>query len=512
MKEIDRKTICETGIPGIVLIENAAIKTVQQIEESNISIKNAKVVVICGKGNNGGDGLAISRHLYNRGAHITVIILCDRICITGDALTNLMILENMGIEILYIDKDANLQDIKNIISLSELIIDAIFGIGIKGEITGIISDLIQHINTVSGYVVSIDIPSGLNGDTGQICGVCIKADETITFAFPKVGAIIHPGAEYVGKLSVVDISIPYSIVKQENIKLDLIEKEYIEELIPLRKSDSNKGDYGKILVVAGSIGMTGAAVLTSHTAMKSGSGLVTTAVPARINDILENKMTEVMTLPLQDNNKGVLKKESINQILEAMSGGDVLVFGPGLSTKGDIIEVLNAIVQESRIPLVIDADGINALALNINILKKRNSPIIITPHPGEMARLAQIDIEGIKKNRIGIAINFAQKWGITVVLKGSRTIIADSQGYVYINPTGNPGMATAGSGDVLTGLIASFIGQGLNEKEAAIIGTYIHGLAGDKAVKRNGIHGIIASDIIEEIPFILDGVYKGRSK
>ena len=412
---------------------------------------------------------------------------------------------------MYADETEKLQNIKQIINSFDLIIDAIFGTGIKGQVTGIAKDIIQFINEASKYVVSIDIPSGIDADTGQICGICVKANETITFGLPKVGTVLHPGKDYTGKLSIVDISIPESIINDENIKLNMIDREQIIDLIPERKENSHKGDYGKVFIVAGSIGMTGAAVLASEAAIKSGTGLVTTACPAIINDILEVKMTEVMTYPLMDNGTGTLQEECVEQIIDRMNKSDVMLFGPGLSLNGDILKILDVIISKSDIPLILDADGINALSMNINILNKLKCPMVITPHPGEMSRLTGLTVSELEKKRIETASTFSKKWNIIVVLKGSATVIACPEGDAYINTTGNPGMATAGSGDVLAGIIASLMGQGLNEKNAAVLGVFIHGLAGDKAQKTKGMHGLVASDIINEIPQALDELYRGKT-
>jgi NAD(P)H-hydrate epimerase len=510
MREIDQAAIHEIGIPGIILMENAALRVVEEIKNILGEVNYKSIIVFCGKGNNGGDGFAIARHLFNAGANVLVVLIADRNEVKGDALTNLQIIENLGIKIVQVVDEVHLEEIAASLYLCDLIVDAIFGTGIKGNISGTVADIIQLINYSGRYVVSVDIPSGINGDTGQICGVCVNADTTVTFALPKVGLLNYPAADYVGKLVIADISIPGSIIERQNININIIEKEYIKGLIPARYSNSNKGDYGKIFIVAGSTGMTGAATLAGLAAIRSGSGLVTVGIPKALNAIMEVKLTEVMTFPLEDEGRGTLSHSCIHQIIEKMNKADVMVFGPGLSTDASIPDILKDVLKQSDIPIIIDADGINALAKNINVLKECKCPVVITPHPGEMSRLTGLGIQHIQANRIETARNFAKDWNITVVLKGARTVVALPDEEVFINCTGNAGMATGGTGDVLAGIIASLAGQGLGVSKAAIAGVYIHGLAGDISAETRGEHGLIATDLIEALPSVIRQLVAGN--
>jgi NAD(P)H-hydrate epimerase len=500
MKQIDTKSINKYGIPGIVLMENAAISVVNETKTFLGDLEHRSIIVFCGKGNNGGDGYAIARHLFNNRANVLVIMISSKEEINGDALINLEIIEKLGVKIIYAQDKSYLEGIAASLYLCDLVIDAIFGTGIRGSIKGISKRIIELINSSGSNVISVDIPSGVNGDTGLISDVCIKADITVTFGLPKIGTICYPGAEYCGKLVVADISIPQNVIDNEGININLLDEKLIENMCPVRYNNSNKGDYGKIFIVAGSKGMTGAAVLASQAALKTGSGLVTVGIPETLNDVVEMKVTEVMSYQLKDTGNGILALESAHDILKKAENGDVLVYGPGLSKNKTIGDILEKIISNYSGPMVIDADGINALSSNINILEESISDIIITPHPGEMSRLTGYEIDYIQKNRLSVAYDFANKWKVTVVLKGARTVIACPDGEMFINTTGNPGMATAGMGDVLSGIIASLIGQGLSAKEASLFGVYIHGLSGDIGVKKIGPFGLTAADVIDRIP------------
>lgn len=524
MGKIDRTTINEYGIPSIVLMENAAIKVVEEIEKTLDVISCKKILIFAGKGNNGGDAFAVARHLFNKGADIIVYIVADRNSIKGDAAINLTILDKMGVETIEILEDTQL---KTQLASADLIIDGIFGTGLKGKIKGIASQIINMINASSKTVISIDIPSGISGTTGEVSGTSIKANKTVTFAFPKVGLILYPGCEYAGELVVVDIGIPYKVMDGMDIKTNIISSKMISRHISKRDKQTNKGDYGRVLIISGSKGMTGAGCLTARAAHRSGAGLVYLAVPESLATIYGASLTETIIISLKDEGngcnedkdcnkgkdcnkdkdcnkgKGYIMPESIKLIEKQMKGKDVIAIGPGLSVNNSTIEFVHRIVEQSTIPLVLDADALNAIAYDVSILKKLKTTAIVTPHPGEMARLTGKTVEDIQKDRINTAKEFACKWKVITVLKGWRTIIALPDETIYINLTGNPGMATAGTGDVLTGIIASLIAQGIHPDYAACTGVYIHGLAGDMAASKIGEYGIIASDLIEEIPYAI---------
>ena len=508
MNEIDSMTINKIGIPGIVLMENAATAVVKEIEKDIKTLIGKNIAIFAGKGNNGGDAFGAARLLYNKGAEIKVYLIGKKSDIQHDAAINLRILENMGIEITEILDTAQMQNIKDNLKFTDVILDGIFGTGLSRDVGGISKEVIMCVNESKKHVISIDIPSGICGLTGKVMGVCIKANKTVTFALPKIGSIIHPGCDYTGELVVADISIPSKVVESLNIKNNIIDKKMVLKAIPSRYANSNKGSYGKALVVTGSKGMTGAGILSAKAALRAGVGLVYLGVPASLTNVYDGAVVEAVTIPLEDKDNGKLSADCIPQIKERLKGMSVAALGPGLSTSEDIFEIVKSMIIDSEIPLVIDADALNVLAKDVSILKELKAGAVVTPHPGEMARLIGIRVEDVQNNRIGIAKEFASKWNVITVLKGSRTVVAFPDGSVWINTTGNPGMASGGTGDVLTGIIAGFAAQGVGLENAAIAGVYVHGLAGDSASGKFGEHGLVASDIIEDIPLIIKDVIR----
>ncbi len=514
MREIDRITVEEYGIPSLVLMERAGLAVALKV--SKLLTPNSKlkrVLVLCGGGNNGGDGIAAARNLHNWGFKVNVLIFAKKDSLSPDCNAQYQIAKKNGIPIEF-RKTVNERDIHGAV-----VIDAIFGTGISRHIKGSIADVIKFVNasriTHHALTVSVDIPSGISSDTGEILGKAVKADCTVTFGLPKRGHFLYPGAEYTGRLFVEDIGFPDNLLAEDNLRVGLMTKETVSGLIPPRPGYSHKGDYGHILIVAGSKGKTGAALMAAKACLRSGSGLVTLAVPESLIDIFQNRVTEEMTLPLPDNGNGTLSPKAADVILNFASERiDVIAIGPGIGVSNNTEKVMNELIQKSTVPMVIDADGINAIAPPhpplvkggqrgvmskeaIGLFKKAKSPIILTPHAGEMARLLQ---RAVEKDRINTAISFSKETRTYLVLKGVPTIVAEPDGNAFINTTGNPGMATAGSGDVLTGIIASLLGQGLNPIDSSVLGVYLHGLAGDIAAKARGEHSLIASDIIDSLP------------
>ena len=494
MREIDRMASELGGIPSIVLMENAALACIKHLEKLNI--KDKRIAVFCGKGNNGGDGLAIARHLINLGVSCTVFLVCGSE-FSGDALTNYEILSKMGGEIYELfDTD----DLKYRIMSYDIIVDAILGTGIKGEIKGIAADVINSINSYSKYTLSVDIPSGVNADDGSVLTTAVKADMTVTFAAYKIGMLSFPGADYCGEIIVENISIPKYI--SEHININVTDFETAKEMMPKRTADSHKGDYGKLLIVGGSEGLTGAPALSAKAALKCGTGLITVGIPKSLNGIMEAKLTEPMTLPLSETD-GHINPDSVQEILKKMESSDALIFGPGIGRSPEISDILKEILKVSKIPVIIDADGLYALSQDMNILSECSCNLIFTPHEMEFSRLTGYPVSDIKKNRLKFSEEFAAEFGVTLVLKGPRTIITAPDGKQYINITGNDGMATGGSGDVLAGMIGAFLARGMHEADAAVLGSYCHGLAGDKAALEVGKDSLTPSDIISVIHLIL---------
>ncbi|NLM13535.1 MAG: NAD(P)H-hydrate dehydratase [Epulopiscium sp.] len=510
MRQIDEAAIHKLGIPGIVLMENATLAVVHEIKKDLQNIRKPSVAIFCGQGNNGGDGLGVARHLYNCGMDVTVIFIGDPLLLKEDAKTNFNIVDTLQIPKIILNKDSIIDDnIVNLIKKSDLIVDAIFGTGLSKPISGIFNDLINLINLYGEYILSIDIPSGLDSETGAILGNAIKAHKTVTLALPKSGLYLYPGTEYVGELIIADIGIPKEIIDCAQLKMNILMDEEVGSFIPSRFPRSNKGTYGRVQVLAGSKGMTGAAALTCTGAFKIGAGLVSLGIPRSINDILQTKLTEVITIPIREKD-GKLCRESFEDIKPYLEKATVIAVGPGIGQGPQIIEFMELLIKNIRIPLVVDADGINAIAKNIEMLRNLKVPVVLTPHPGEMGRLIHKSTEEVLANPIGIVREFCHKWNVILVLKDAKTIIGDPDGQIYINTTGNPGMATAGSGDVLTGIIAGLIGQGLNPYKAAVLGAFIHGKAGDLAASELGQHGMLAGDICNYVPKAMKLYYQSH--
>ncbi len=500
MQKLDQTTINGLGIPGVVLMENAGLQVVEAIYRMIGDPKGKTVTIFAGKGNNGGDGFVVARHLLNAGAEVKVMLLADVKDISGDAKVNLDILQAMGQKIYPLVNPNNLNIVKLAMVYTDLIVDAIFGTGFKGAVPEHIGNVIEIINSSGKPVISVDIPSGLEANTGKVHGACIKANMTVTFAHAKLGLVIQQGPEYAGELTVADISIPPGLVDTQGIRRFLITPEIIKKIIPVRRYEGHKGTYGRVLVVGGSEGLSGAAVMASNAALKAGAGLVTLAVPEGLHALMEVKLTEVMTRPLPQTREVSIDVEALPLVQELLNAADVLALGPGMSTNESSVEFVRQLLPALEKPAVIDADGLNALSGAVDLLKECPAQLILTPHPGEMARLLGIKTEEVQNNRIEVVLEASKNWGTVLVLKGYRTLVASPDGMLYVNPTGNPGMASGGTGDVLTGIIAGLLAQGLTPLEAAVSGVYFHGLAGDLAAGEIGMMSLVAGDVLEFLP------------
>ena len=500
MNTIDTCTINDYRVPGLLLMENAAAAVVLEAGVMLGCCRGKKIVALAGRGNNGGDAFAAARLLHCMGADICVYLIGAKEGISGDALTNLVILEKIGVGITELLEGNEPHTFRADIEKAQLILDGIFGTGLSREVSGIAGTVIERINGSGKPVLSIDIPSGVDGTDGSVRGKCIKAAVTVTFCLPKTGLALQPGCEHTGRLVVADIGIPPCVIDQQELCTWLIDAEMVSHMIPVRKANSNKGDYGKVLLVTGSTGMTGSGCLASMAALRSGTGLAYAGVPESLAHIYGAALTEPIILPLEDGGNGCLAVESAEQILNHMNRMSVAAIGPGLTASNSITEIVERIITESTIPLIVDADALNAISGNTAILKKLTVKAVVTPHPGEMARLTGISICDVQADRVGVAKRFAEEYGVITVLKGSRTVIALPDERVFINPTGNAGMASAGMGDVLTGIIAGLSAQGAAMEDAAIAGVYLHGIAGDAAATKLGMHGLLASDVIEYLP------------
>jgi NAD(P)H-hydrate epimerase len=477
MRVIDRRTIEGYGIPGAVLMERAGLAVVSRIKEV---FGRRRVIAIVGSGNNGGDGLVIARNLYSEGWDVKVFLTTKPENIKGDALLQYKVAAKFGVKIYPMHEF--LTYYPSLITRDSLLVDALLGTGISKNVTGVLSEVIHLLNRLNIEIISVDIPSGISSDDGQVMGVAVRADYTVTFGLPKRGHFLYPGAQYTGKLFIEDIGFPQELLKSDKLNVELLMKHKVSPFIPERRRYSHKGDYGHVLLVAGSKGKTGAALMAAKACLRSGTGLVTIGVPKSLADIFQSRVTEEMTLVLPDKGDGTLSERASRVIL------------------------IETLVKNSTRPMVIDADGINSLKGGREVFSKSKVPIILTPHPGEMARLLgkqrglTVSSQDIEKDRINIALSFAKQTGTYIVLKGVPTIIAEPEGKAYINPTGNPGMASAGTGDVLTGMISGFLSQGLKPIQAAILGVFLHGFAGDIVASEKGEYPLIASDIIDKIP------------
>ncbi|HZK44403.1 MAG TPA: NAD(P)H-hydrate dehydratase [Syntrophomonadaceae bacterium] len=505
MRKIDERAINEYGIPSLVLMENAGIRAVEVIEEILENVRGKKVVIIVGKGNNGGDGLVVARHLLNAGAQVDIFILGKNEELSQDNLTNFNIINKMLADSHQLYEEKDLDSLMLALLSADLIVDSIYGIGFKGKLGDFDAKIIKILNWADAPTIALDIPSGVDADTGKVNGEAIQALHTVTFGLPKIGLLLEPGRTYVGSLSVADISIPHTMLEDSDLNINLITPALISPLLLNRSAESHKGTYGHVLVVGGSIGLTGAVVLSSNAALRVGAGLVTAAVPESLLPIVQTNLVEVMTSPLAETGQATIALEAKPALENLLGTVSVCAVGPGMARYPEALAILDFIIKRAGVPIVIDADGLNAIEQDISILKDRQVPIVLTPHPGEMARLMGKTIPEVQADRLNMALELAQKCGVTVVLKGYNTIIATAKGEAYINLNGNPGMATAGSGDVLTGMIAGLIAQGLKPVEAAVTGVFLHGAVGDKVAEVKGQRGMTSGDIINFMPDILQG-------
>ncbi len=500
MKALDRKAMEDFGLAGLVLMENAGVRVVDLIRRVMGGVQGKDVTIFIGKGNNGGDGLVIARHLLNMGAEVKVLSVVNVSEISGDAAANLDIWRKMGQKVYAVHQGDGINIVKLALMKTDLVVDAIYGTGFHGKMRGAAGSVIGVINNSGKPVIAVDIPSGLEAGTGRINGPCVRARYTAALGLPKLGLYLEPGAGYTGEITVADISLPAVLIDREAPPRYLLSARRVRKWLPERPSPAHKGNFGRVLIIAGSRGMTGAAGLSATAALRSGAGLVTAAVPETLHDIMEVKLTEAMTVPLPDTGSGALSGEALPRILSLLENMDALAIGPGLSQTPETVTLVRELLPAIKIPFVLDADALNALAGQTGILGSLHAPAVITPHPGEMARLMEVTSGDIQADRVGNAVKATADWNVVTLLKGARTVVATPEGTVYINPTGNPGMASGGSGDVLTGIIASLIAQGLQPGRAAAAGAYLHGLAGDMAAKEKGMIGLVAGDIIAGLP------------
>ena len=495
MREIE-KNANRSGMSYIQMMENSGKACFEKLMKVVIKNQKPEVCILCGKGKNGGDGFVIARYLKNAGISVSVV-LTDGQPKAEEAAEMMKKAENVEIFDIHTDADSAI----NRIAACDIVVDCIFGIGFKGEILSLTAELVENINSLKKYVVAVDIPSGLEGDSGEVNGTVLKADCTFAISCPKPVHIMKPAAHYCGKIFVIDIGFPKECYTENvSCEFSVAERAFVKSRLVKRVPESNKGTYGKLLCVCGSRNMQGAAVLCTNAAVKSGAGLVISAFPDKAYNAIAPKITEALMLPLKDDKSGYLTFDAETAVLNVLKNCTAVAAGCGLGNTEATKRIITCILRQAKCPVIIDADGINAISSNINILKSAKVPVILTPHPGEMSRLTGKSIEEIQKNRIETAKSFAEEFGVTLLLKGCNTVIAFADGTVYINPTGNAGMAKGGSGDVLTGIIGAFLAQGMSAEDAVVCGAYIHGACGDETAKKFSLTGMTPTLMIDRLP------------
>ncbi len=505
MQALDEAAV-RSGLGALDLMERAGRELALAARNMLGVPEGRQVSVVVGKGKNGGDGLVAARYLAEWGARVSVILLTGAGELHPDALANY---EKIDHELLLPWSEEGHEP--SALRKADLILDCIFGIGFRGVAEGIYAAAIEAVNASGALVLAADIPSGVDGADGSVRGPAVRAGRTVTFALPKTGLYLYPGAGYVGELEVRDIGIPALLVTETAASdIATIDEEQIGFLLPERPADAHKGSNGKVLVLAGSVGMTGAAALASLSALRAGAGMATLGIPASLNPIMEIKLTEVMTVPLPATAQQAFAAEAAEPALRAAERADAVALGPGIGTAAETRDFVLRVLAGVAVPLVLDADGLNCAAESPQVLAERTAGLIITPHPAELSRLTGRSTEDILSDRIGAVKEAAQRFGCPVVLKGAHTLVADPAGRVRINLTGSSGMATAGSGDVLTGCIAALLAQGLGPWEAALCGVYIHGSAGELAAVTVGEIGMLAGDITAALPVARSRTGGGR--
>jgi NAD(P)H-hydrate epimerase len=471
----------------------------------------SRVAVLCGRGNNGGDGFVVARHLLNRGAAVESFLLARREEVKGDARINLEILDRMGAGPVEVPDAGGLAALSDRIGAAQVVVDALLGTGARGPAKGISAEAIELVNRAGRPVIAVDIPSGLLADDPEPPGPAVRATLTVTFALPKRCLLLYPAAGYAGGVRVVDIGIPAILRRDPALTVGLLEAADVAPAFPRRDPAAHKGTFGHVLVIAGAVGKTGAAALAALAAQRVGAGLVTLAVPQSLNDAMEIKLTEVMTEPVPETEARSIGREALDRLRHLAEGKSAVALGPGLSTHPSTQKLVHELLPALRLPIVLDADGINALAGQPELLARAGGPVILTPHPGELSRLLGVPREEILRRRIPLAQEVAGRFNVTLILKMARTIVASPAGDAVIVPTGNPGMATGGTGDVLTGLVAGLLAQGASPELAARAAAFVHGLAGDLAAERLTQEAMLAGDLLAEVPEAIRRVKAGAT-
>lgn len=503
MRDIEKKAIEEYGIPSLLLMENAAqavTQEIRQILEDENSIGSNKIIVLVGKGNNGGDGLAIARHLLILGIDVSVLSFAKVEEFQGDAALNCRLYLNADGKLFLIEDEKQLRAARLALNHADIIVDAIYGTGLRGALPSLVEEYVEEVNRTQARVIAVDIPSGLEADSGKVYRNAIRAQTTVTFGLPKLGHFLGKGPEYSGRVIVDPISIPAKFLDQEEVATFILTEDIVRTFLPVRTLQGHKGTHGRGVLVAGSLGMTGAAVLAGRSALRSGIGLLQIITSQGSASLVDLGLTEATVWPAPAEN--ALDNRSWSVIADKCQGAQALAIGPGLGNNSDFISVLEEVLRTIELPIILDADALNLIAQDPGILgwRQGRGPLILTPHPGEMARLCSCSVQEIQDNRLEIALNKAVEWGAILVLKGAITVIASPDGRAFLNPTGNPGLGTGGTGDVLTGSILAWLAQGVPSLEAACLGVYLHGKAADELAREVGWSGFTATEVADQLP------------
>ncbi len=499
MREADRRTIEDLGVPSLVLMENAGREVAAAIEAEFGNLVGRRVAVLCGRGNNGGDGFVVARLLHHRGVDVSVFLAGRVPDVKGDALVNLERVQGLGLPVAEIGRQLEWERRAPVLAHHALVVDALFGTGLTAPLAGLLAAIVEDINGAGVPIVSIDLPSGLSADTHALIGPSVRAALTVTLGAPKLPLVLLPASEVAGRLVVADIGIPPEVIESlDGPDLRLSTPDGVRALVPQRPRDAHKGAFGHVLIVAGSPGKTGAAYLAASGALRSGAGLVTVATPRSCQSVVAGMGAEFMTEGLDDSPEGTVTRGGLEAALAFP--GSVIAAGPGLGRGSGVETFVRGLVERARVPLVLDADALNAFeGDSVRLVARAGQTIVVTPHPGEMARLLGVSTTDVQDNRLETARTLAAANGLSVVLKGHRTIVATPDGRAAINPTGNPGMATGGTGDVLTGMIAAWLAQGADAFAACRLGVYLHGAAGDLAARDEGEVSMTAGDLVGRI-------------
>ncbi|RPI22630.1 MAG: NAD(P)H-hydrate dehydratase [Acidobacteria bacterium] len=508
MREIDRLSTREYGVPSLLLMENAGLNLYLELERRFANLKRLRVGIICGKGNNGGDGMVLARQLVARGNTPDVVLLAQASQVGGDARVQLEILQKSQLEVREIPTEEAWRPFADNLRRYDIIVDAILGTGLTKPLDGFYRRVAEDVNNSGAFVLAVDIPSGMPSDSSLGGSPCIRANLTVTFTAPKIAHVLNQDQESLGEVVVAPIGSPPQLLEDPNIYLQLMqEEEIVLHRLP-RRIASHKGDFGHVVLLAGSRGKSGAALLSARAALNTGAGLVTAAVPETVQPIVAAGQAEVMTEPLAATEEGTVAETAADQALALLKGKDAAGLGPGLSRNSQSVWFIRQLVRKCPIPLVIDADGLNAFEDQADLIRNdHDQPLVLTPHPGEFSRLIGVKVREMQEDAPGAARRFAQERRLWLVLKGFRTLVADPGGTVYVCPRGNQGMATGGTGDVLTGVLTALLGSYCAQKQitpehvtrAVVLGVYLHALAGDLAAAAKGPEALTAGDIIAHL-------------